>query len=221
LGGQILRWRFGDFQLDVPERQLFRRDERVHLTPKAFDLLRLLIEERPRAVSKSELQEHLWPSTFVVEANLSSLVAEVRSALGDRARQPATIRTVHGFGYAFVGTLTEVPSAKSSEPATCWLVSETAQIRLRPGDNLVGRDPAAVVWIDNTSVSRRHARIVVSLAGTLLEDLESRNGTWVGNVRISETTALAGGETVRFGSVSFTYRQWTDLSTTKALTDSG
>src|SRR5690242_14452929 len=112
-GGRAVWWQFGEFRLDVAARQLFRRDEEIHLTPKAFELLRFLVEQRPRAVSKSELQEKLWPDTFVSEANLSVLVAEIRAALGDPARQPETIRTVHGYGYAFAGNATELSSDDS------------------------------------------------------------------------------------------------------------
>src|SRR5918994_3504107 len=93
--------RFGPFVVDLESRQLLRDADAIHLTPKAYQLLTLLIDECPRAVSKDELQQKLWPSTFVDEANLSVLVAELRSALKDEARNPRYIRTVHGFGYAF------------------------------------------------------------------------------------------------------------------------
>src|SRR6185295_11359146 len=93
---------FGEYRLDLATRQLFRAADEIRLSPKAFDLLQLLIEHRDRAVPKAELHAHLWPRTFVTEANLASLVAEVRRALGDLAGAPRFIRTVHRFGYAFI-----------------------------------------------------------------------------------------------------------------------
>ena len=71
------------------------------MSPKAYELLKLLLEQRPKALSKAELHERLWPGTFVSEVNLAALVNEVRAALGERGRHGRFIRTVHGFGYAF------------------------------------------------------------------------------------------------------------------------
>ncbi|MEO7792019.1 MAG: winged helix-turn-helix domain-containing protein [Vicinamibacterales bacterium] len=98
-----MRIRFGPFTLDLESRQLTNAGEEIHLEPKAFDLLSALVLERPKALSKGDLQERLWPGTFVAEANLSNLVAEIRAALGDPARAPKFVRTAHGFGYAFCG----------------------------------------------------------------------------------------------------------------------
>jgi len=98
-----MKVRFGECVLDMEERVLLRRGDAVHLTPKAFQLLGFLVEVRPRAVPKGELQEKLWPETFVTEGNLATLVKEARIAIGDTARQPRFIRTVHGYGYSFAG----------------------------------------------------------------------------------------------------------------------
>src|SRR5688500_2128967 len=102
-----MQMRFGEFTLDTESRLLRRGDAERHLSPKAFDLLQLLLTNRPRALSKSELHERLWPSTFVSDATLTSLVAEVRAALGEHAQDGRNIRTVHRFGYAFNGTATD------------------------------------------------------------------------------------------------------------------
>ena len=96
---------FGEFTLDPLTRQLRRGADEIHVSPKALALLLELIERRPNALTKAALQESLWPGTFVVEANLSNLVAEIRAALDDDVRHPRFIRTVHGFGYAFWGTV--------------------------------------------------------------------------------------------------------------------
>src|SRR5262245_9278349 len=93
-----MKLRFGDFTFNGETRQLLRGSEEVHLSPKAFELLKILIEQRPRALSKQELHERLWPDTFVSEVNLASLIAEIRAALGDTAQNSIFIRTARRFG---------------------------------------------------------------------------------------------------------------------------
>lgn len=111
-----MRIRFGPFTLDLESRQLTSAGRDIHLEPKAFDLLSALVLERPKALSKADLQERLWPGTFVAEANLSNLVAEVRAALGDPARAPTFVRTAHGFGYAFCGEAVPLPDPGDAPP---------------------------------------------------------------------------------------------------------
>jgi DNA-binding winged helix-turn-helix (wHTH) protein len=110
------RVRFGECVLDSDTRQLFVRGEAVHLSPKAFQFLEMLLESRPKALSKSEIHERLWPGTFVSDGTLASLLVEVRSATGDSARNSRFVRTVHRFGYAFSGIGEElregVPAAR-------------------------------------------------------------------------------------------------------------
>ena len=98
-----MAWVFGDFALDEERRQLIRAGTPLALERKAFDLLRLLIARRPRALSKEQIHAVLWAGTFVSESALAGLIADVRSVLGDNARRPRFIRTVHGYGYSFVG----------------------------------------------------------------------------------------------------------------------
>src|SRR5687767_13724910 len=93
--------RAGACVIDTDRRQVFRAGEAVAISPKGYQLLALLLDARPKALSKHNLHEALWPDTYVVEANLSNLIGEIRTALGDSARQPQIIRTLHGFGYAF------------------------------------------------------------------------------------------------------------------------
>ena len=117
-----MRIRFGRFTLDLETRQLTSDGHEIHLEPKAFDLLSALVLERPKALSKADLQERLWPGTFVTEANLSNLVAQIRAALGDPARASTFVRTAHGFGYAFCGEAVSVadpgdaPTARPDDP---------------------------------------------------------------------------------------------------------
>src|SRR5207302_10482594 len=81
-----------------------------HLTPKAVDLLRFLINERPRIVKKQEIYERIWPDTHVEEVNLSVHISELRSALGEDSKESRFIRTSHRYGYVFVGDVRLVKS---------------------------------------------------------------------------------------------------------------
>lgn len=93
--------RFGSFELDAATRRLTHRGQPVHLTPKAFDLLCLLVDEAPRVVSKGEIYSRVWPNQVVSDATLLGLVKEVRRAIGDDDPDQRLIRTVHRVGYAF------------------------------------------------------------------------------------------------------------------------
>ena len=91
-----MRARFGPFTLDLETRRLYRDADPVHLTPKAWQLLVELVNAAPRAMSKTDLFTALWGDTFVEEANLTVLVAEIRAALDDPARTPRFVKTRNG-----------------------------------------------------------------------------------------------------------------------------
>lgn len=203
-----MAYRFGHFTLDSGTRQLLRSGEEVHLSPKAFDLLLLLVENGSRALSRAELHRHLWPSTFVLDTNIASLIAEVRRALGDDADEPQFVRTMHRFGYRFIGRVDAgVDGEEAVSPAVkYWLVWETRQVPLTDGENVLGRAPDAAVWIDAIGVSRHHARIVVAGREATVEDLGSKNGTYVGGQRVTTPYRLADGDQIRLGSVVVTFR---------------
>jgi DNA-binding winged helix-turn-helix (wHTH) protein len=201
---------FGAFTVRGDTRQVLRDGGEVHLSPKAFDLLQLLIVERPRALSKAFLQERLWPETFVCEANLPSLVSEIRQVIGDGRRQGRFIRTVHGYGYAFCATAVEDSSSRGrgTSVATYWLSWDKVPIALRTGETILGREPGVDVWLDVPSVSRRHARIVIRDGHASVQDLGSKNGTWVRGKLTGEPVVLVNGDEIRMGSVVLTFRVW-------------
>ena len=199
-----MRVRFGDCVLDSDTRQLFVRGAEVHLQPKAFQFLELLIQNRPRVVPKAEIHEKLWPGTFVSDGTLTSLLAEVRDAIGDDAHQSRFVRTAHRVGYAFSGEALEVRdrlSGTARPGLAVWLVRGRNRQALDAGETIIGRDPGAAVYIDDPSVSRRHARILVSEAGATVEDLGSKNGTFLGENRVHAPMPLSDGDTVKAGSV--------------------
>ena len=203
-----MRVTFSDCTFDSETRELLRGATAVHLSPKAFRLLELLVENRPRALSKQELQENLWPKTFVSEANLACLAAEARRAIGDTAHGSKLLRTVYGFGYAFSGEIREErPAAGSVRRSPFLLVRGDEEIALEPGDNVLGRDPAASLRIDDSTVSREHARIHVTGRKATIEDLGSKNGTFLEGKRVgTRLLRLSAGDEIQIGSVFLTFR---------------
>jgi DNA-binding winged helix-turn-helix (wHTH) protein len=196
--------RFGSFELDPQRRQLSREGRVQHLTPKAFDLLLLLVDAAPRVVPKSELHQALWPAGVVTDATLTGLIKEIRRALSDSAEDSPIIRTAHRVGYAFEAPLTDAPSASVHSH---WLIAMNGRIALAGGENIIGRDPAARVWLDHATISRRHARVTVLAAGTVLEDLGSKNGTHFRGVPLTGPATLKNGDEFTCGQLVITYRQ--------------
>jgi DNA-binding winged helix-turn-helix (wHTH) protein len=216
-------YRFGDFTLHLNTRRLLRENQEVHLSPKAFDLLQLLVESADRALAKNELHEKLWPETHVEDTNLASLVAEIRRGLGDSADSPVYVRTMHRFGYWFIGTVAPIEEPEDVAPSPrvrYWLVWESRQIPLSIGDNVVGRAPDASVWLDAPGVSRHHARIRVEGGDALLEDLGSKNGTFIGGRKVSGPSPLADGDQIRLGSIVVTFRIPPPAATTETVRES-
>ena len=152
-----MRIRFGDCSLDTDTRQLHRGGREVHLSPKAFELLKVLVEARPRALSKTELLDRIWEGVFVSDASLARVVNEVRQGIGDAARTPLLLRTVHAFGYAFSGDAVTDPEPAVRRSA-CWLVGDERRFLLVEGEQTIGRDADTG---ESPRVSRHHARIVV------------------------------------------------------------
>jgi DNA-binding winged helix-turn-helix (wHTH) protein len=204
-----MRIRFGPFVLDVDRRQVTREMAPVHLTPKAFELLVILASERPNVLSKTVLQQRLWPDTFVAEANLSNLVAEIREALGDDSRSPRFVRTAHGFGYAFCADAMAVRDMAQDAPrpndVSCWVEWGARRFPLSAGEHVIGRDPDVEIRLDASTVSRRHARLIVSAEGTILEDFGSKNGSFRGEQRVTSPVELSDGDAIRIGSVLVTF----------------
>jgi len=127
------------------------------------------------------------------------------------------VRTVHRFGYAFSGSAEELRGSVSvagDRKAIYRLIWGNREVALGPGENLLGRDEGAVVWIDDALVSRRHARIVIDETGAVLEDLDSKNGTYLRGKRIGAPGKLADGDEVTIGPASLTFRVFKQTAST-------
>jgi DNA-binding winged helix-turn-helix (wHTH) protein len=202
-----LRFTFDTWTLDADRRVLLHGGDAVPLSPKAFDLLKLLVEHHERAFSKAELHEHLWPDTFVSDGSLTILVAEIRQALQDDADQPRFIRTVRRFGYGFCAPVTSVnPAQVSPAPRNTWVIWGDRSMAVAEGETILGRAIDATIRFDVPGVSRRHARISVQGANIVVEDLGSQNGTYVRGEKITGRAALADGDELRLGPVSVLIR---------------
>ncbi|HWW61567.1 MAG TPA: FHA domain-containing protein [Thermoanaerobaculia bacterium] len=195
----MVRFLFDRFCLDSEQKLLTRGDEPVRLTPRAFRLLEYLLRQQPKAVSKRELLDHVWAGAIVEEANLKTLVLEIRSALEERGGRADVIRTAYGFGYAFHGSVhTEDTSVPIPLVELRW---PDGSVRLPAGLHLIGRGATCAVRIDASSVSREHARLAVSRDDLVLTDLGSKNGTFVRATRITAPTHLFDDSRITIGQV--------------------
>jgi hypothetical protein len=204
-----MRVQFAGYCLDTDLRCLKRGGETVALQPKAYELLEYLVSKRPKAVSRQELSDYLWPNTFVERGSLHNLVYQLRAALEDDGH--AIIRTVHRYGFAF-GELDGGPP-----PLSCQLSIGDRLFELREGDNIVGRDRASAVRINAPSVSRRHARIILTSDRAVLEDLGSKNGTAVGGRALHAPTPLKDGDMILFGEIEATFQASPSQPSTETL----
>ena len=209
-----MRLAFLDCVLDLDTREVFRGDRAVPLSPKAFELLELLVRERPKAISKDAIHASLWRGVFVSDASLSNLIAELRAALGDDAERSRIIRTVRRFGYAFIGAAEPGAAGDSASFRLLW---EAREIELENGDNLLGREKGVRVWIDDPGVSRHHARIRIGAGRATLEDLDSKNGTFVNGRAVASATPLADGDLLQIGRAEMTFRQLTPSGSTQTV----
>ena len=202
-----MRYRFSGFELDSDTRQLLVDGRETHLSPKAFELLLLLLQHRSRALTKEELQERLWPSTFVGETNLATLVAEIRRMLGDSPQSARYIRTVHRYGYRFVGDVREEAQAAPAGTlgARMFLIAADRRFSLSDGTFVIGRAADAAIQIDSAGVSRQHAQVVVRGRQVRLEDLGSKNGTFVDGQPVTSGRVLSHGDEVRVGPVALRF----------------
>jgi DNA-binding winged helix-turn-helix (wHTH) protein len=216
-----VRLQIGSVLFDGEARELVRAGVPVRVTRKAFDLLELLLSSRPRAVSKEEIHEALWPRTFVAESSLQGLVSEIRRALGDDARSPRLVRTVWGIGYAFAGEARQEGEERAGGDAQAasrpCLVRGRVRVALAEGETLLGRDSEPAAAFADASISRRHARVLVEAGRVLLEDLGSKNGTLVGGQKATRPVALSDGVEVRLGLAAFTFRAARPSEPTKTV----
>src|SRR5215468_219461 len=124
------RLAFGDFWLDLTAERLWHRDGAAALTPKAFAVLRRLVEDRGQLVSKQELLRAGWPKTHVGEGVLKVIILEIRRALGDDATAPRFIETVPRRGYRFVAPRSRAPMPAPADAPSVLVGRDSVLARL-------------------------------------------------------------------------------------------
>jgi len=194
---------FGHFTFDAGARLLTQAGEPVHLTAKAIDLFSLVTAKHPDAVAKKDIHANLWPDTFVSDVSLTTLIFELRTALGESARKPKFIRTVHGFGYAFQG---DTGAGDRTAETPFRIIFDGREIGLQAGDNIIGRSRDCRVRLDSTRVSRHHARITIDGDKALIEDCGSRNGTWIDGSKANGRVRLSDGDEIGIANLRMRFR---------------
>jgi DNA-binding winged helix-turn-helix (wHTH) protein len=215
--GQNRTLRFGPFEADLRTGELRRAGKAIELQELPFRILAALLERPGELVTREELRAIAWPDGVFVdfEHGLNKAVNKIRRALDDRVDQPRYLGTLPGRGYRFIAEV-EPPEGPGPSRATCRILWDSRTIPLSEGPNVIGRDPAATVFVDSSTVSRRHAVIVVSADGATLEDLASKNGTYLRGRRVFAPTPLADGDELAVGSARMSFRSSVAASTKTA-----
>jgi len=215
---------FGEFELDVAAYALRRRGQRVKLEKIPMELLVLLVRKAGILITRSEVQAALWRSDVFVDqdAAINTAIRKIRRALDDDAEHPRFVETVVGKGYRFMAPLgthdgefhlersrvdrDDMSFERLDHHLPNYLVTRgKRQFVLDKGENLLGRDPQATVYIDHPSVSRHHARISIHGARAVLEDLKSRNGTFLDGHQVETPTEIHDGATIGLGPITLTF----------------
>jgi DNA-binding winged helix-turn-helix (wHTH) protein len=216
-----MRLKFGSWEVDTNRRLLTHGGSPASLSPKAFDLLVVLARHHEKAFSKAELHRILWPDTFVSDGSLTILVAEIRDVLNDDAERPQFIRTVRRFGYGFCAPVTtQDVSPLPSLSGGGWVIWGNRSIAIGRTECVLGRSLDADIRFDVPGVSRRHARIVVAGDEARVEDLGSKNGTFVDARPVAGACLLKDGDEIRVGPVALTFRIVTPTRATDTMNSS-
>lgn len=207
-----MKYVFSPFSFETVSGELRLEGRRIPLLGTASELLRVLIEERHRVVSKDELLRRVWRGAAVEEGNLSTYITKLRTALDDDPHAPRFIRTHHGRGYRFIAEVTggAQPAAGTRRPSGFVLEWDGREFSLLQGENVVGRTaPASGIAIADPHVSSAHARIVVHGDTATIEDLQSKNHTFVGDERVTAPHPLQPGDVIRLGGPRVVFRRAT------------
>jgi len=202
-------FRLEDWVVEPRLGRMVRGQVVVRLRPRVMELLVLFAERAGEVVNKREIVDRVWSSGFVADNTVVHCVNELREALGDASDAPRCLQTIPRRGYRVVGRIQ--PLGENEDPprvegARYELVAKGWNAFLVDGGNLIGRGGDARIVTESARVSRHHARILVSRDGVVIEDLGSKNGTFVGGRRIDGPTPLTNGDEVRIGDVSLAFR---------------
>jgi DNA-binding winged helix-turn-helix (wHTH) protein/tetratricopeptide (TPR) repeat protein len=178
--------RFHSFRLDPLNQCIWRGKQRVPITPKAFDVLRYLVEHPGRLVTQEEILEALWPETYVNQEVVKKYILEIRKVLGDRHDQPIFIETFPRRGYQFVAQVIEEGTAAPSD-----LSLDAKSKMVGRGAALAGLERA----LDQALRGERQMVFVTGEAGigkTMLVDVFHQRAARHPNMRIARGQCVEG-----------------------------
>lgn len=213
--------KFAEFELDLAAYVLRRPHGPLRLEKLPMEVLILLVQRAGTLVQRSEIQAMLWRPDVYVEHDsaINTAIRKIRRTLGDDAENPRFVETVVGKGYRFIarvesdGNPQAQSTASHARPSARWqhvfpsyaVTRGKQEFILEAGETVFGREPTAGVYVDHPSVSRRHACISIGSQGAVLEDLKSRNGTFVNGRRIEGPTKIDHGVLIGLGPITLTF----------------
>lgn len=212
-------FRLGDWFVEPALNRISRDGSSYQLALKVMDVLVFLAEHAGTTMPKHHIIDAVWRTEFITENTLTQAIADLRRVLGDNARDPQFIETITKRGYRLIA---EVEIFDDAAPITqttglpCALVVDRQESTLVAGENLIGRATDVVVCLESEEVSRHHAVIRVSLDSATLEDLGSKNGTFLWGSRVGNPTPLKDGDEITIGPVVLTFRVLSSLATTRS-----
>ena len=192
-----MQWRFGPFRLDLANACLWRGEQRLTLRPKTFDILVYLIEHAGELVTKEDLFDTVWPDTVVADGVLTTSLGELRKVLGETARQPSFIATVHRRGYRFIGQVSAENLGEMADPPSAPHASSASptapegQAFSHPQPALIDRDLELAQLHQWFALADQGARQVVLISGeagigktalvdAFLDQLTAQAPVWIG-----------------------------------------
>jgi DNA-binding winged helix-turn-helix (wHTH) protein len=200
----------GEWRIVPTLDRISRGNEIVRVPPRVMQVLLCLADDPGQVVTKQQLIDTVWSKEFVTEGALTRCIAILRRFLGDDARQPRYVENIPRRGYRLVmppQALSETEDTGRAHPGTlCWLSYGERRFVLSDGENLIGRAPDAAVHIDSKEVSRYHARVIVAGVRATVEDLGSKNGTFVEGRRLDTACQLRNGDHLAVGSLLMEFR---------------
>jgi TolB-like protein/DNA-binding winged helix-turn-helix (wHTH) protein len=221
-----MRYGFGPYSLDIEERHLKRGSQRIRLEPKAFDVLRYLVEHDGHLVDKQTLIDAIWPTVAIGDNSLTRCIHQIRGKLGDSAEDPEYLETERGSGYRFIAAVRKLPEEDVVIPrisrSTRWAVTTVAVLTIvamswaisgliGTGDAAVRR--LAVLPLENFSgdaeqeyfVDGVHEALIAELSHISQIDVISRSSVLAyrrGEAPLQEIASALDVDTILEGSVA-------------------
>jgi len=194
----------GHWRVDPALNSVAGPTETAHLEPKVMDVLVCLAEHASDVVSKELLLRSVWADSCVTDDVLRRAIFELRRVFGDEARRPRVIQTIPKRGYRLIAAVVSDIDRTTVSPATegtiCTLTWQDGCVTLKEGTYLLGREESLPIRVPFSSVLRRHARLTIAGGAVTVEDLASKNGTFLRSKRLTAPTLLRNGDTLVTGT---------------------